>query len=112
MAVTTQAMIPVKPMVPLRHPIQKARRRVVESRARWRGIRATQASNPRSNLGKQNGSRTPLAQARAIWRARVRSIERYHNQSDPDLQENERKLVTMNCTAPSHLAFGLAFAAT
>lgn len=49
---------------------------------------ATHASRPRSNFGKQKGSRSPLIQARTSWRARVRSIVRYHNESDFDLQGN------------------------
>lgn len=66
---------------------------------------ATQASSPRSNWGKQNGSRSPLAQARAIWRARVRSIGRYHNQSGLDLQGNDRSLSEM--TPPAAACLGL-----
>lgn len=70
---------------------------------------ATQASNPRSKFGKQNGSRTPLAQARAIWRARVRSIGGYHNQSRGDLQANERSLGELIPPASTCLALGLVF---
>lgn len=71
---------------------------------------ATHASRPRSNFGKQNGSRSPLMQARTSWRARVRSIVRYHNESDFDLQGNGSRtgLHSRTCAGTLLMAAALA----
>ncbi|ULA63207.1 MAG: hypothetical protein LZF86_100206 [Nitrospira sp.] len=73
----------------------------------------THARRPSSNFGKHRGSRKPLMQARMSWRARIRSIVRYHNESDFDLQgiDRRRKLLTRTSVAmwvlPAMLAASL-----
>src|SRR6185295_12205639 len=70
MAVTTQAIMPVKAMVPDSQPIQNACALVLPSNAQCNGTSAIQANNPRSDFGKLRGIKRPLAPARTSERAR------------------------------------------
>src|SRR4026208_2048149 len=70
MAVTTQAIMPVKAMVPDSQPIQNACALVLPSNAQCNGTRAIHANSPRSDFGKLNGRNSPLAPASTSERAR------------------------------------------
>src|SRR3970282_1841851 len=70
MAVTTQAIIPVKAIVPDSQPIQNACVLLFPSNAQCNGTRAIQANNPMSDFGKLSGRKSPLAPARTSERAR------------------------------------------
>src|ERR1041385_2891040 len=70
MAVTTQAIMPVKAIVPDNQPIQNACDLVLPSNAQCKGTSAIQANNPRSDFGRLRGIKSPLAPARTSERAR------------------------------------------
>src|SRR6185295_13200356 len=70
MAVTTQAIMPEKAIVPDSQPIQNACDLVLPSNAQCSGTRAIQANSPRSDFGKLSEMKRPLAPARTSERAR------------------------------------------
>src|SRR6266850_2840517 len=70
MVVTTQAIMPVKAIVPDSQPIKNACVLLLPSNAQCNGTRAIQANSPRSDFGKLSGRNSPLAPARTSERAR------------------------------------------